>query len=133
MMNSDALSIRKSVAQLKEGDVGVLSHQLEEKPDMGCQLSAAWWASHRGNPRRAGHEYLTSPTSTGRSGNLKTARRLSPRQPFFDQSRKTIPQFLWQRCWNVSDPPTKGESQIKPQGNPNDANFAQNALDYRSD
>ncbi len=78
MMNSDALSIRKGVAQLKEGDVGVLSHQLTEEPDMGCQLSTARWTPHRGNLGRAGRTYLTSPTTTGRSGNLKTARRLSP-------------------------------------------------------
>ena len=35
MMNIDPLSIGKGIAQLKEGDVGVLSYQLAEKPDMG--------------------------------------------------------------------------------------------------
>lgn len=36
MMNSDPLGIGKGIAQFKEGNVGVLSHQLAEEPDMGC-------------------------------------------------------------------------------------------------
>lgn len=49
MMNRDPLGIGKRIAQLEQGYIGVLGHQLSEELDMGRQLSAAPWTPHPRN------------------------------------------------------------------------------------
>ncbi len=73
MMNRDPLGIGKRIAQLEQGYVRVLRHQLSEELNMGRQLSAATWTPHPRNVDRAGGMYLPPPACASCRRNLKTA------------------------------------------------------------
>lgn len=53
VVNSDPFGIGKRIAQLEQGNVGVLGYQFTEETGMGSQLSAARWTPHWRNTRRA--------------------------------------------------------------------------------